>query len=182
MSSRAIDQQWGESGLSLYNSNKLTFLLHCIMPICVVSTSVSAISQTPWNTTCRNWHNVPVLFQNPAWQAQTDMAVSSWVSRAKYQFHLWSLSWPFRNNSPEWHSRRMVMWFRHHGNAFGTTENAFFFVHLQLSDHSFTYIIILIELYRKLCQKSPLTLDLSCNFHKTVSLSFDMSRFEANGP
>ena len=29
---------------------------------------------------------VPVLFQNPARQAQTDTAVSLWVSRAKYQF------------------------------------------------------------------------------------------------
>ena len=46
-------------------------------PICVVSTSVSAILQTPWNTAwglLQSWHSVPVLFQNPAWQAQTDMA------------------------------------------------------------------------------------------------------------
>ena len=42
--------QWGESGLSLYNSNELTFLLRRIVPICVASTSVSAILQTPWNT------------------------------------------------------------------------------------------------------------------------------------
>ena len=49
-SSRAIDPQWGESGLSLYNSNELTFLLPRITPIWVASTSVSAISQTPWNT------------------------------------------------------------------------------------------------------------------------------------
>ena len=114
MSSRAIDLQWGENGLNLYNSNKLTFLLCCIMPICVASTSVSAISQTPWNTAwglLRSWHDVPVLFQNPAWQAQTDMAVSLWVSRAKYQFHLRSSSWPFCSDSPEWRSRHMVMWF-----------------------------------------------------------------------
>ena len=39
-------------------------------PICVASTSVSAILQTPWNTACRSWHDVSVLFQNPAWQAQ----------------------------------------------------------------------------------------------------------------
>ena len=74
MSSRAIDPQWGESGFSLYSSNKLTFLLRCIMPICVVSTSVSAISQTPYNAAwglLQSWHDVPVLFQNPAWQAQT---------------------------------------------------------------------------------------------------------------
>ena len=31
---------------------------------------------------------------------------------------------------PEWHSRHMVMWFGRHGDAFGTTENAFFFMHL----------------------------------------------------
>ncbi len=64
-------------------------------PICVASTSVSAISQTPWNTACRSWHDVPVLFQNPAWQAQTDTAVSLWVSRAKYQFRL-----PVRQKMP----------------------------------------------------------------------------------
>ena len=67
----AVRRKW----ISLYNSNELTFLLHRIMPICVASTSVSAISQTPWNTACRSWHNVPILFQNPAWQAQTDTAV-----------------------------------------------------------------------------------------------------------
>ena len=121
MSSHATDPQWGESGLSLYNSNKLTFLLRHITPICVVSTSVSAISQTPWNTTCRSWHDV----QNPAWQAQTDTAVSLWVSQAKYQFRLWSSRWPFCSNSPEWCSRHMVTRFGHHGDAFGMTENAF---------------------------------------------------------
>ena len=41
------------------------------------------------------------LFQNPAWQAQTDTAVSLWVSWAKYQFRLWSSSWPFCSDSPE---------------------------------------------------------------------------------
>ena len=130
MSSCAIDPQWGESGLNLYNSNELTFLLCRIMPICVASTSVSVISQTPWNTTwglLQSWHDVPVLFQNPAWQAQTDTAVSLWVSQAKYQFRLRSLSWPFFcSDSPEWRSRHMVTWFGRHGDAFGTTENAFF--------------------------------------------------------
>ena len=110
MSSHAVDPQWGESGLSLYNSNELTFLLRHITPICVASTSVSAISQTPWNTACWSWHDVPVLFQNPAWQAQTDTAVSLWVSRAKYQFRLWSSSWPFCSDSPEGHTRHMVRW------------------------------------------------------------------------
>ena len=105
MSSHTINPQWGESGLSLYNSNELTFLLRCITPICVASTSVSAISQTPWNTACQSWHDVQVLFQNPAWQAQTDTAVSLWVSRAKYQFRLQSSSWPFCSDSPEWCSR-----------------------------------------------------------------------------
>ena len=129
MSSHAIDVQWGESELSLYNSNELTFLLHHITPICVANTSVSAILQTPWNTAwglLRSWHAVPVLFQNPAWQAQTDMAVSLWVSLAKYQFRLRGLSWPFCSDSPKWRSRHMVTWFGCHGHAFGTTENAFF--------------------------------------------------------
>ena len=35
------------------------------------------------------------------WQAQTDTAVSLWVSQAKYQFHLRSSSCPFCSNSPE---------------------------------------------------------------------------------
>ena len=126
MSSRAIDPQWGESGLNLYNSNELTFLLRHITPIWVASTSVNAISQTPWNTArglLRSWHDVPVLFQNPAWQAQADMAVSLWVSWAKYQFHLRSSSWPFCSDSPEWRSRA---WSGCHGNVSGMTENAFF--------------------------------------------------------
>ena len=44
---------------------KRAFLLCRITPICVASTSVSAISQTPWNTAwglLRSWHDVPVLF------------------------------------------------------------------------------------------------------------------------
>ena len=52
--------------------------------------------------------------------------VSLWVSRAKYQFRLWSSSWPFCSNSPEWRSRHMVTWFGRHGDAFSTTKNAFF--------------------------------------------------------
>ena len=95
-------------------------------PICVASTSVSAISQTPWNTACQSWHNVLVLFQNHAWQVQTDTAVSLCVSWAKYQFHLRSSSWPFCSNSPEWRSRHMVTWFGCHGDTFSTTENALF--------------------------------------------------------
>ena len=82
--------------------------------------------QTPWNTSCRSWHDVPVLFQNPAWQAQTDTAVSLWISRAKYQFRLGSSSWPFCSDSPEWRSRHVVTWFGRRGDAFVTTENAFF--------------------------------------------------------
>ena len=108
-----------------------SFRFNQITPICVASISVSAISQTPWTTAWGllwSWHNVLVLFQNPAWQAQTDTAVSLWVSWAKYQFCLRSLSWPFCSNSPEWRSRGNlgIMWFGHHGDAFSMTENAFF--------------------------------------------------------
>ena len=42
----AVRRKW----INLFNSNELTFLLRRITPICVASTSVSAISQTPWNT------------------------------------------------------------------------------------------------------------------------------------
>ena len=84
---------------------------------------------------------------DPAWQAQTDTAVSLWVSRAKprYQFRLRSSSWPFCSDSPEWRSRHMVTWFGCHGDVFGTTENAFFFSCIY-NPHSFTYIIVLNEL------------------------------------
>ena len=77
-----------------------------------------------WQFCC--WHDVLVLSQNPAWQAQTDTAVSLWVSRAKYQLHLRSSSWPFCSDSPKWRSAHMCTWFWRHGDAFGTTENAFF--------------------------------------------------------
>ena len=118
MSSHAIDPQWGESGLNLYNSNELTFLLCCIMPIfCVASTSVSAILQNPWNTGTLS----KSCLAGPNWYGCILV-----VSRAKYQFHLRSSSWPFCSDSPEWRSRHMVMWFGHRGDAFGTTENAFF--------------------------------------------------------
>ena len=80
----------------------------------------------PMEYACRSWHDVPVLFQNPAWQAQTDTAVSLWVSRAKYQCRLRSSSWPFCSDSPEWRSRHMVTWFGRHGDAYGTIENALF--------------------------------------------------------
>ena len=73
------------------------------------------------------WHDVPVLFQNPAWQPQTNMAVTLWVSRAKYQFRIRSWSWPFCSDSPKWRSMHMVTRFGRHGDTFGTTENAFFF-------------------------------------------------------
>ena len=65
---------------------------------------------TAWGL-LQSWHDVSVLFQNPAWQAQTDTAVSLWVSRAKYQLHLRSSSWPFCSDSPEWRSAHMCTWF-----------------------------------------------------------------------
>ena len=77
-----------------------------------------------WQFCC--WHDVLVLFQNPAWQAQSDTTVSLWVSRARYQPHLRSSSWPFCSDSPKWRSAHMCTWFWRHGDAFGTTENAFF--------------------------------------------------------
>ena len=103
--------------INLYNSNELPFLLCHIRPICVASTSVSVFFCKP--------HGIPVLFQNPAWY-QTDTAVSLWVSRAKYQFHLRSSSWPFCSDSPEWCSRHMVTWFGCYGDTFGMTRKCLF--------------------------------------------------------
>ena len=44
----------------------------------------------------------------------------------KVSFSSWSSSWPFCSDSPEWRRRHMVTWFGRHGDAFSTTENAFF--------------------------------------------------------
>ena len=100
-----------------------------------------------WQVCC--WHDVLVLFQNPAWQAQTDAAVSLSVSQAKYQLCLRSSSWPFCSDSPEWRSAHMCRWFWRHGDAFGTTENAFFrafitlrsLFHLHHSQRALTEIV-----------------------------------------
>ena len=102
---------------------------------CVASTSVSAISQTPWNTHVEADTMFRYSFKIlPDTQAQTDTAVSLWVSRAKYQFRLRSSSWPFCSDSPEWRSiADMVTWFGRHGDAFGTTENAFFVHYPQIT-------------------------------------------------
>ena len=106
-----------------------------------------------------------VLFQNPAWQAQTDTAVSLWVSRAKYQFRLRSSSWPFCSDSPEWHSRHMVTWFGRHGDAFGTTENAFFRAFITLRSQFFSPTSSFSASFNgNRVKKSPLTLDLSFKF------------------
>ena len=83
-----------------------------------------------WQFCCR--HSVLVLFQNPTWQAETDTAVSLWVSWAKYQLYLRSLSWLFCSNSPEWRSAHMCTWFWCHVEAFGTTKNAHFHAFLTL--------------------------------------------------
>ena len=147
-----------------------------IMPICVASTSVSAISETPWNTAwglLRSWHDVPVLFQNPAWQAQTDTAVSLWVSRAKYQFRLRNSSWPFCSDSPAWRSRHMVTWFGRHGDAFGMTENAFFRAFITLSSQFHLHSSFSASFNGNRVKKSPLTLDLS--FKSSVSWSWTTS-------
>ena len=133
-------------------------LTRCSGTLSKSCTSVSVISQTPWGL-LRSWHDVLVLFQNPAWQAQNDTAVSLWVSRAKYQFRLWSLSWPFCSDSPEWCSRHMVTWFGRHGDAFGMTENAFFHAFITLRSQFYLHHHSQRAL-TEMCQKSPLTLDL----------------------
>ena len=122
----AVRRKW----IKFIQFTELTFLLHHIMPICVVSTSVSAISQTPWNTTCGfapklTWCS-GTLSKSCLTQAQTDTAVFLWASRAKCQLRLRSSSWPFCSDSPEWRSRHIVTWLGHHGDTLGTTENAFF--------------------------------------------------------
>ena len=86
-----------------------------------------------------------------------------WFSLAKYQFRLRSSSWPFCSNSPEWRSRHIVTWFGRHGDAFGTTENAFisciYDPQITVSPTS----SFSASFNGNRVQKSPLTLDLSFN-------------------
>ena len=109
----------------------------------------------PHGVLLRSWHDVPVLFQNPAWQAQTDTAVSLWFFLEKCLFRLRSSSWPFCRDSPEWRSRHMVTWIGRHGDAFGMTEKKSVF--------SCIYNPQITVSPTSSCQKSPLTLDLSFN-------------------
>ena len=129
MSSCTIDLHWGESGLSLYSSNELTFLMRRITPICVASTSVNVISQTPWNTA---WGFALKLTRCSGALLKSCLTGSNWygcilvgllgkVSVSSSELELAILQWP-----PEWRSRHMVTWFGRHSDAFGTTENAFF--------------------------------------------------------
>ena len=65
---------------------------------------------------CQFWqfcccHGVLVLFQNPAWKTQVDIAVSLWVSRAKHQLHPRRSSWPFCSDSQERRNAHMYTWF-----------------------------------------------------------------------
>ena len=115
------------------------FLAACpITPICVASTSVNAISQTPWNTAWGfasklTWYSGTL--SKSCLTGSNDTAVSLWVPWAKCQFRLRSSSWPFCSNSPEWHSRHMVTWFGRHGDTLGTTENVFFCAFITLRSH-----------------------------------------------
>ena len=56
------------------------------------------------------------------WYSCILVGLSSKVSVSSSELELAIFS-----NSPEWRSWHMVTWFGHHGDAFGTTENAFFF-------------------------------------------------------
>ena len=73
------------------------------------------------------------------------MAVSLWVSQARYPFHLRSSSWLFCSDSPEWRRRHMVTWFEHHSDTFGTfrafiTLRSQFHLH-QCSQRALTEIV-----------------------------------------
>ena len=115
-----------------------------------------------WQFCC--WHDVLVLFQNPAWQAQTDTVVSLWVSRAKYQLHVRSSSWPFCSDSPKWRSAHMCTWFWRHGDAFGTTENAFFRAFITLRSQFHRHHRAQRALTEIVSKITP-NLDLCFNFH-----------------
>ena len=77
-----------------------------------------------WQFCC--WHDVLMLFPNPAWYSCIRVGLSG-----QDQLHLWSSSWPFCSNSPEWRSAHMCTWFWHHGNfrAFITLRSQFHLHH-----------------------------------------------------
>ena len=89
-----------------------------------------------WKSVCLQWVHVQQFWSSGTSLKENTVSVCMavlvhWnlkvkVSRAKYQFRLRNSSWLFCSDSPEWRRRHMVMWFGHHGDAFGTTENAFF--------------------------------------------------------
>ena len=107
----AVRRKW------VYNSNDLTFLLRRVTPICVASTSVSAISQTSWNTGTVSKY----CLAGWNWYGCILAGLSGKVSVSSSELELAIL-----HDSPEWRSRHMVTWFGRRGDAFGTTENAFF--------------------------------------------------------
>ena len=109
----AVRRKWIQF---IYNSNDLTFLQHCIVPICVVSTSVSAISQTPWNTGTLS----KSCLAGSNWYGCILVGLSGKVSVSSSELELAILQQLPRR------SRHMVTWFGRHGDAFATTENAFF--------------------------------------------------------
>ena len=112
----------------------------------------------------RKTHGILILFP---WKSC--LAGSNWYGcilvglSGKVSVRLRSSSWPFCSDSPEW--RSSVTWFGRRGDAFRTTDKylSSCIYNRPQPDHSFTYIIVLIELERKSYQKSPLTLDLSFN-------------------
>ena len=113
---------------------KRAFLLRRITPIYVVSTSVSVILWTPWNTAWGllwSWHDVLVLSKScltgSNWYGCILVGLLGKVSVSSSELELAILQ-----RLPEWHSRQMVMWFGCHGDAFGTTENAFFHAFITL--------------------------------------------------
>ena len=77
----AVRRKW----ITFIQFKRADFL--AVMPICVVRLQWVRFRK-PHGVLLRSWHDVLVLFQNPAWQAQTDTAVSLWVTRAKCQFRL----------------------------------------------------------------------------------------------
>ena len=105
-----------------------------------------------------------------------------WFSLAKYQFRLRSSSWPFCSNSPEWRSRHIVTWFGRHGDAFGTTENAFisciYDPQITVSPTS----SFSASFNGNRVQKSPLTLDLSFNIVHFILFNLYYTHMHARTP
>ena len=125
MSSRAIDPQWGESGLNLYNSNELTFfhahLCSKHFSECDFANPMEYRMGFASKLTRCYGTLLKSCLTGSNWYGCILVGLSGKVSVSSSELELAILQQLPR-----------VTWFGRHGEAFGTTENAFFHAFISL--------------------------------------------------